>query len=220
LNSVKGQLQKMQTDYDEQNQKVRYTLSLDGEGVVEMNPLLGQDIQVIFGGKINCVHCGAAVKKTYGDGACYLCSQRLACCDICMVRPELCHHAKGTCREEDFAQKHCFQPHVLYLARTDVIKIGITRFPSRIHRWMDQGAVEAKVMGLFENRRDVGLAEHKISEVVKDKANWRRMLKNEINRDSFESYIELVKDSLDEEQTKYLVDDGEQYSFQYPPIIP
>ena len=150
--SVSGILRKMDTHYTAETHLVNYTLNLDGEGVLPLNGLVGSEIRLDFWGNIYCVACGRKIAKTFNRGYCYSCFMSLPECDSCMVQPEKCHFHLGTCRDSAWGEQHCFQKHTLYLARSSSVKIGITRSIQQIHRWMDQGAVEALVIGFFENR--------------------------------------------------------------------
>lgn len=214
--TVQGMLRKMNTEYTPQSCQVGYTLNLDGDGVLFLNPLVGEEIQLEYTGKIHCVACGRSVVKTFNSGYCYPCFKGLAECDICIVRPEKCHFHLGTCRDPVWGKNHCFQTHTLYLARSGSIKIGITRTVQQLHRWMDQGASEAREIGFFENRYQVGLAEADISRNMKDKTNWQKMLKNVTTTESFEYYFQQILSWLPKELRPSLVHHGKSYSFSYP----
>jgi hypothetical protein len=209
-----GSLRKMRTE--NHDGQVHYHLNLDGEGVLPLNDLVGESLSMQFDGDIFCVHCGRKTKKSFNGGYCYPCFTTLAECDICIVKPERCHFDQGTCRDEAFGRSHCFQPHTLYLARSSDIKVGLTRRIQQETRWMDQGAVEALEIGVFEDRYNAGLAESEISQEMSDKTNWRKMLTNEISEESFDGYVSLVEDLLDDGLRDYLVDDGKRFSFSYP----
>ncbi len=206
----------MNTAHNPDNNLVSYTLNLNGEGVQGLNALIDSEISIAFTGQMYCTACGRSIKKTFNSGYCYPCFTTLPECDICIVKPEKCHFHLGTCRDSTWGQTHCFQEHTLYLARSSSIKIGITRSHQSIHRWMDQGATEAKEIGFFEDRYQVGLAEAAIAKVMKDKTNWRKMLKNEVTTEDFEPYFQQILEMLSDEQGMSLVSDGSSYSFSYP----
>ncbi|MCP4573732.1 MAG: DUF2797 domain-containing protein [bacterium] len=152
-----------------------------------LNPYLGAPVELRFTGEINCTACGRKTKKTFNQGFCFPCSQSRAEADICIVRPELCHHgeAENPCRDEDFAQSQCFQPHYLYCSLTSGVKVGITRAPNIPSRWIDQGAVAAVPVALLPGRREVGIVEKRLSdEGFADKTHWTRMLKGDPPSDS------------------------------------
>jgi len=164
-----------------------------------MNPLIGQSIQLHFNGEINCMECGRKTKKSYSQGYCFPCTQKLAACDICIVRPEKCHFDEGTCREPEWAQGHCFQPHIVYLANTSGVKVGITRQTQIPTRWIDQGATQALPIFQGQNRKFVGLVEHILKDQVADKTDWRRMLKgNADDIDLFSVRDQILGDSKTE----------------------
>lgn len=142
-----------------------------------MNELIGRPIEVHFTGNIHCVNCGRKTKKSYSQGYCFPCSQRLAQCDMCIVRPHTCHFDKGTCREPDWALEHCFQDHFVYLANSSGLKVGITRQDQLPTRWIDQGATQALPIFRTRSRIIAGKLEKAIGEHVSDRTDWRRMLK-------------------------------------------
>ena len=147
-----------------------------------LTPHVGGEVHLRFLGEIRCTLCGRATKKTFGDGFCFPCSQSRPEADICIVKPELCHHGQADhpCRDEAFAQSQCFQPHVLYVSLTSGVKVGITRRVNLPSRWIDQGAVAAVPLAQVPDRRAVGLLEKRLSdEGYADKTHWTRMLKGD-----------------------------------------
>lgn len=147
-----------------------------------LTPHVGGPVHLRFTGEIRCTLCGRAMKKTFGDGYCFPCSQSRPEADMCIVRPELCHHghAGHPCRDEAFAQAQCFQPHILYVSLTSGAKVGITRQVNLPSRWIDQGAVAAMPIARLPDRRAVGLLEKRLSdEGFADKTHWTRMLKGD-----------------------------------------
>ena len=122
-------------------------------------PYLGRELHLEFTGRITCVYCGREGKKSFGQGFCYPCFQARAEADQCIVRPELCHYFNDAdpCRDDAFALSQCFQPHVLYVALTSGLKVGITRRANVPTRWLDQGATAAAPLAELPDRRTVGL---------------------------------------------------------------
>ncbi len=170
---VIGNVRKMLTALD---QPVSYHW-LAGDQQVGLNDALGKTIQIRFLGSINCVHCNRVTKKSFNQGYCYPCLQRLAQCDSCIVKPEKCHFHEGTCREPDWGEANCNIDHVVYLANTSSIKVGITRGTQVPTRWMDQGATQARPIARVASRYQSGLLEILIGEHVADKTAWQTMLK-------------------------------------------
>ena len=168
-----GDLSKMKTQPAEQ---VSYALPV-GEALVEMNPLLGHRVALRFGGEIHCVACGRTTKKSFSQGYCYPCFQKLAQCDSCIMSPEKCHYDAGTCREPEWGERNCMVDHVVYLANSTGVKVGITRGSQVPTRWMDQGAVAAVPFARTATRHQAGLVEVLLKAHVTDRTQWQRLLK-------------------------------------------
>jgi hypothetical protein len=96
------------------------------------------------------------------------------------MKPETCHYAAGTCREPKWGEEFCFQPHIVYLANSSGIKVGITRQTQIPTRWIDQGAVQALPIFKVQSRYISGLIEVVIANHVSDKTSWQQMLKNQV----------------------------------------
>lgn len=165
---------------------IQYKLPL-GSQELTLNPYLGKEITLFFKGKISCIHCHKPIKKSYSQGYCFPCSQKLAKCDFCIVRPEKCHFHLGTCREPEWGKSNCFIPHIVYLANSSGLKVGITRETQIPTRWIDQGAIEALPIMRVNSRYHSGLIEAFIKKNMSDKTDWRKMLKGNIEK------VDLIK---------------------------
>ncbi|MDX1489786.1 MAG: DUF2797 domain-containing protein [Pseudohongiellaceae bacterium] len=155
---------------------VSYALPL-GDTKVGMNALLESTIRLSFTGQINCTHCGRNTNKSFNQGYCYPCFQSLAQCDSCIIHPEKCHYDAGTCREPSWGEKFCMQDHIIYLANSSGVKVGITRATQVPTRWIDQGAVQALAIMRVRSRLQSGTLEVMFKQHIADKTNWRDMLK-------------------------------------------
>lgn len=144
---------------------------------IALNPLIGEMITLKFHSKIACKHCGKTTKKSYSQGFCYPCMTKLAQCDMCIMKPETCHHHLGTCREPQWGEQHCMVDHYVYLSNTSALKVGITRHTQIPTRWIDQGATQALPIFKVSTRLQSGLVETALAEFIGDKTNWRAMLK-------------------------------------------
>lgn len=171
--NARGNLRKMQV---EANDPVDYTLVI-GEQRLHLNPWIGTTVRIEFSGDIHCVNCGRKTRKSFNQGYCYPCFRRLAECDQCIVRPELCHYHLGTCRQPEWGEAHCLQPHVVYLSHTSGTKVGITRGSQVPTRWIDQGAVQAIPVFRVQSRLHSGLVEVALKRHIADRTDWRAMLK-------------------------------------------
>ncbi len=171
----RGALSKMGTRLE---QPVQYSLRL-GEQDLDLNGLLGQGIRLEYLGAIHCSHCGRKTKKSFSQGYCYPCFSKLAQCDTCIMSPERCHYAAGTCREPAWGEQFCMTEHVVYLANSSGAKVGITRATQVPTRWIDQGATQALPIMRVATRQQSGLVEDVLRSQVTDRTNWRAMLKGE-----------------------------------------
>lgn len=170
---IHGHLRKMNTELV---QPVQYTLDLDGQSVC-LNPVIGHPLTLRYSGAIHCVECGRKTNKSFSQGFCYPCFKKLASCDSCIVSPEKCHYDEGTCRQPEWGEAHCLQPHYVYLANSSGVKVGITRGTQVPTRWMDQGAVAALPVMKVKTRKISGLVEVAFKAHVADKTSWQKMLK-------------------------------------------
>lgn len=170
-----GNIEKMSTNLQE---PVQYRLKVGDEFLV-MNDALGKKLSLHYQGEINCIACGRKANKSFGQGYCYPCFSSLARCDMCIMKPETCHYEQGTCREPEWGQANCLQPHYVYLANSSGVKVGITRGGQIPTRWIDQGAAQAIPIFRVANRKQSGLIEVMLKEHVSDRTDWRRMLKGE-----------------------------------------
>ena len=168
---------------------------------VDLNSILGRSLKLHFKKEINCTNCNVLIKKAYAGGYCYPCSIKLAECDMCILKPELCHYARGTCREPKWGEEHCMIPHFVYLANSSGLKVGITRASQVPTRWIDQGAVAALPILKVSTRYQSGLFEKLFASEVKDKTDWRKMLKGNIEEVDLEEkrdeLFEIFGESID-----------------------
>ncbi|THG85253.1 DUF2797 domain-containing protein [Pseudomonas sp. A-1] len=172
---ARGALTKMAVRLDA---PVQYALRLD-DRELPLNPLIGQRLRLEYLGAIHCSHCGRRTKKSYAQGYCYPCMTRLAQCDSCIMSPEKCHYEAGTCREPSWGEQFCMTDHVVYLANSSGVKVGITRATQLPTRWLDQGASQALPILRVATRQQSGLVEDLLRSQVADRTNWRALLKGD-----------------------------------------
>ena len=173
---ARGSLSKMAVSL--QAPVVQYRLRLD-DTQVPVNPLIGQRLRLEYLGAIHCSHCGKRTKTSFSQGYCYPCMTRLAQCDVCIMAPEKCHYEAGTCREPAWGEQFCMTDHVVYLANSSGIKVGITRASQLPTRWLDQGASQALPIMRVATRQQSGLVEDVLRSQVPDRTNWRALLKGD-----------------------------------------
>lgn len=170
-----GLLRKMHVTQPDADKPVAYCLVL-GDVQRPLNPLLGQKVELQFTGRIYCQHCGQETPKSYAQGYCYTCFKRLAECDLCVVSPDRCHYSEGTCRDPAWGLSFCMDTHIVYLANSSGIKVGITRPDNVPTRWIDQGAVQGVPFARVSTRQQAGLLELACKNYVTDRTQWQRML--------------------------------------------
>lgn len=186
-----GTLKKMRSSITDDN-KIQYSLPV-GDELLSLNDRIGQRLTLTHTGKISCQNCGKKTKKSFSQGYCFPCMRKLAACDMCIMKPETCHHAEGTCREPQWGEDNCMIPHYVYLANTSGLKVGITRHTQIPTRWVDQGATQALPIFKVNTRLMSGLVEVALAEFIADKTNWRALLKGENdNMDLKEKASELI----------------------------
>jgi len=186
-----GALRKMTAQLN-QDGNVNYQLPV-GDQLLPLNELIGKTLSLHYHEHISCNHCGRKTKKSFSQGYCYPCMQKLAQCDMCIMKPETCHFEQGTCREPEWGENNCFIPHYVYLANTSGLKVGITRHSQIPTRWIDQGATQALPIFKVNTRLQSGLVEIVLAEFIADKTNWRTMLKGNADPiDLIEKSKELI----------------------------
>ncbi|MBM4211768.1 MAG: DUF2797 domain-containing protein [Gammaproteobacteria bacterium] len=138
--------------------------------------ILGENINLYWTGTMTCLSCQSLIKKTFQNGYCFQCFSTKASCDMCILRPERCHYHLGTCREPNWGLAHCFTEHVVYLANSTGLKVGISRKSNIPQRWIDQGAKEACVLLTCSNRLISGQLESFLARTLSDKTKWQQLL--------------------------------------------
>ena len=222
MSDWRGGLRKMQVELEE---TVRYRLFPEQGGLC-LNESLGQSIRLSFTGAIHCVACDRLTKKSFNQGYCFPCLRKLAACDSCIVSPEKCHLAEGTCREPDWAETHCQVPHIVYLSNTSSVKVGITRETQIPTRWIDQGATQAKPIARVQTRHQSGLLEVLCAQYVGDRTAWQTMLKGNGEPQDLEAIRQKVMASCREgiadlqlqhgESAFELLEDAPETEIEYP----
>ena len=193
--SVTGVIDKMQSSCAAQG-NINYHLPI-GIELIPLNRLIGKTVHFSYDNAIYCMYCQTRTKKSFSQGFCYPCMQRLAQCDRCIMQPELCHYDQGTCRQPTWGDEHCMAEHVVYLANSSGVKVGITRQTQIPTRWIDQGAIQAIPVVRVSQRKLSGLIESGLKQWVTDKTNWRTMLKGEVDNLDLLDQWQLLKPHIE-----------------------
>jgi hypothetical protein len=183
---------------------------------LDLNDLLGKEITITHTGRILCLYCGADTRKSFGDGLCYKCFTTLARADSCIIRPHTCHYHNGTCREPGWGDSHCNIPHVVYLARTSGLKVGVTGAKKIHERWGDQGARAALILARTPDRKTAGEIEHELSRHISDRTNWRRLITNRIEEVDLQEAKKQTAPLIPAPLKQHATEDDRVELFSYP----
>ena len=193
-----------------------YELGSD-DSMIDFNSLINKNIKISWNGVIICRKCKKKTKKSFGEGFCYPCFMSAPEASPCILKPELCQAHLGIGRDLEYEEKNHNQPHAVYLAATDKVKVGVTRSTQIPTRWIDQGANKAIVLAITPNRHRAGVLEVALKSIYSDKTNWRSMLKNltdesiDLEEEKWSCY-ELLPSDLQQ----YFIEDDTIYNFIYP----
>lgn len=209
---AEGNLLKMEA---ENNLPVQYRLPI-GSAKIGMNDFLGKPLKLEFTGQINCISCGKITKTSYSQGFCYNCVQTSPEASESIIRPELSKAEFGISRDMEWAQRHDLVEHVVYLAASPQLKVGVTLVRHLPTRWIDQGAGEALVIARTPNRHIAGVIEVWLKQFFADKTNWREMLQNKnVEIDLYQERRKAIG-LLTPELKKYSVDNENILKIEYP----
>ena len=206
-----GVLRKMITEL---NEPVNYFLDLGNDFIV-FNSIIDNDITIEFSG-YSCLNCSSN-QEIYRQGYCKRCFFDLPSTAEWVMKPEMSKaHLDIEERDLNYEKKVQLQPHVLYLAFTSEIKVGVTRKSQVPTRWIDQGATSAIEIVEVPNRYLAGISEVKLKDHYKDKTNWRQMLKNNSSEIDLESEKLKCINHLPDDVKKYINTSNKPTEILYP----
>ncbi len=183
--TYEGVLTKMQTEF---SNPIEYYLVFENS-FLNLNQLLNKNLEIQFQG-YQCLNCGKK-KKIFRQGFCYDCFMSSASAGDWIMKPELSTaHLEIEDRDLEYEKRVQLQPHIVYLALSSEVKVGVTRITQVPTRWIDQGAVEAIAIVEVPNRYLAGITEVALKSHYADKTNWQKMLKNEYEK------VDLIAERL------------------------
>ena len=198
----------------ENQQPIEYYLPMEGD-FINLNQLLGKSITLKHEG-FQCLNCGLN-KKIFRQGHCYDCFYISPAVADWVIRPELSKaHLGQEDRDLEYEKKVQLQPHVVYLANSSNVKVGVTRKSQIPTRWIDQGAHEAIEIVEVPNRYLAGITEVALKGHVSDKTNWRTMLKNDIQDEDLQEWREKLKEYLPEEAKEDFLASNSETHLDFP----
>jgi hypothetical protein len=183
--TYEGTLTKMQTEFAN---PIQYYLVFE-HSFLNVNQLLNKNLEINFVG-YQCLNCGKK-KKIFRQGFCYDCFYSSPAVGDWIMRPELSTaHLGIQDRDLVYEEKVQLQPHIVYLALSSEVKVGVTRKTQMPTRWIDQGASQAISIVELPNRYLAGITEVALKNHFVDKTNWRKMLLNDL------ASIDLISERL------------------------
>lgn len=209
--SYQGVLTKMETEF---SNPIQYYLVFEND-FINMNQLLDKTIEFKFV-KYQCLNCGLD-KPIYRQGFCKSCFFEIPQAADWIMRPELSSaHLGIEDRDLEYEKKVQIQPHIVYLANSSHVKVGVTRKSQVPTRWIDQGAHEAIEIVEVPNRYLAGITEVALKDHVSDKTNWRAMLKNEVVDENLVEWRERLKPYIPNEAKDYFIENNSETNLEFP----
>ena len=206
-----GVLKKMKT---ENSAEIQYYLDMNSD-FLNMNQLLNSELTIRFV-TYECLNCHLE-KEIYRQGFCKSCFFEIPNAADWIMKPEL-SKAHLDIEDRDLAYEKAVQlkPHIVYLANSSNVKVGVTRKQQVPTRWIDQGAHEAIEIVEVPNRYLAGITEVALKQHVADKTNWRKMLKNDIEDVSLIEWRDKLKAFIPEEAKEYFIENNSETHLNFP----
>ena len=184
---------------------------------IHLNTFIGKQISLKWNGRIDCSKCLKQTDKSFGQGFCYSCFISAPEASPCILHPELCEAHLGKGRDIEYELKYHNQSHIVYLAATDIVKVGVTKISQLPTRWIDQGANKAIILAEVPNRYLAGKIEVALKDHFSDKTNWQSMLCNlQDEKIDLENEKWRVHEILPSDLTCYWSEDDSIHTFNYP----
>jgi len=211
--TYQGVLTKMETEF---GSPIQYYLVFEND-FLNMNQLLNKQITMQFV-KYQCLNCGLD-KPIHRQGFDKQCFYDTAHAGDWIMRPELSTaHLGKEDRDLEYEKKVQLQPHIVYLANSSNVKVGVTRKSQVPTRWIDQGAHEAIEIVEVPNRYLAGITEVALKDYVGDKTNWRKMLKNDIEDENLVEWRDRLKSYIPNEAKDYFIESNTETNIEFPVI--
>ncbi len=207
-----GVLKKMNTAF---GPSVGYYLNLKDD-FVALHQFIDQSITLEMIG-YECLNC-SRTEPIFRQGFCKKCFFESPNTGDWIMRPELSTaHLDIEDRDLVYEKKVQLQPHIVYLALSSHLKVGVTRKTQVPTRWIDQGAHQALAVLEVPNRYLAGVGEVALKEIYSDKTNWRKMLQNEAEPIDWVSERNKAIDHLPKELKPYVLQENtEPLAIEFP----
>jgi len=211
--TYQGVLKKMMT---ENSDEIQYYLDMKSN-FLNVNQLINKEITLSFV-KYECLNCHLN-KQIYRMGFCKSCFFDTPNAGDWIMRPELSTaHLDIEDRDLTYEKSVQLKPHIVYLANSSNVKVGVTRKQQVPTRWIDQGAHEAIEIVEVPNRYLAGITEVALKAHVADKTNWRKMLKNDIEDESLVEWRDKLKEFIPDKAKQYFIENNSETNLNFPVI--
>ena len=209
--TFQGVLTKMTTEF---SLPIQYYLVFEND-FIHMNQLLGKTMAIQFIG-YQCLNCQLDT-PVYRQGFCKSCFFDIPQAADWIIRTELSTaHLDKEDRNLDYEKRVQLQPHVVYLANSSNIKVGVTRKSQLPTRWIDQGAHEAIEILEVPNRYLAGITEVALKDFVADKTNWRTMLRNDVVDENLMEWRDRLRQYIPSEALDYYLASNKETNIEFP----
>ena len=206
-----GVIRKMQSEF---KNPIKYYLEFKDDFIC-LNDLLDKEVSIKFLYYF-CLSCEKE-KEIFRQGYCKNCFFEQAQAGDWVIKPELSTaHLNIEDRDLDYEKRVQLQPHIVYLANTGQLKVGVTRKTQVPYRWIDQGAHQAVELVEVPNRYLAGITEIAIKEFISDKTNWRKMLTSNNNDLDIMSCKEEMKKHIPKETQQYYINSDTKTDINFP----
>jgi len=206
-----GVLRKMQTEFTD---PIQYFLTME-DNFINMNQAIDKTLTLTFI-KHQCLNCGED-RPIYRQGFCKNCFFEAPTAGEWIMKPELSTaHLDKEDRDLEYEKRVQLQPHIVYLANSSNVKVGVTRKTQVPTRWIDQGAHEALEIVEAPNRYLAGITEVALKQHVSDKTSWQKMLKNNIEDVDLTEWRDKLQSFIPEEAAPYFLVSRSETQIEFP----
>lgn len=143
-----------------------------------LSELVGTEVRVTISEEQYCTQCGAKTESS----PCSNCIGEPPH-TTCVMHPATHCNYTG-CPYPDYKERSCSHTHIVYLAATNRIKVGISRESRARCRWAEQGASHAIPVARAPNRKAAGIIEKALGEEwpQRHRHQWYQPMDNAVER--------------------------------------